>query len=202
MKYKLLLISLLSTFLVSACEDTLMFSVDESEFGPVCSCTLDETCENGVCVKTRCTNGELKCLGQQPLKCVDEHWTPTGNPCDENVSPCNAGKCTLKDNKCSTEKDKICAGSQPYICKSGTWKTNGSPCPDNRICKDGSCSLDGIGCPDVGNQKLYTCEDDIDKIGTIYQCANTAWTTVGKCPKSASQCTGIGNSNSTDGLCK
>ncbi len=177
MKYNFLLISIFSAFLVSACEDTLVFYSDESE---------------------PCTNGELKCIDQLPSKCVDNHWISSGNPCDENISPCNAGKCTLKDNKCNTEEDKICVGSQPYICNSGTWKTNGSPCPDNRNCINGSCSLDGIYCFEDG---LYTCEDDIDEIGTIYQCANSTWTTLKKCPKSASRCD-IQNSNSTDGLCK
>ena len=202
MKYKLIAVFLLIATLLSACDDALNFSVDESEYNPntdlfcIPACSLDEICDNGVCKKAQCTNGEQKCISSQPIICTDEHWVPNGTPCD-NDSICVDGKCQFRDTTCHNDEKK-CAGSQPFVCHNGNWKENGSIC-QNRNCINGSCSLEGMFCPP--DQSVFTCEDNSDNVGIVYKCTNGRWTTQSPC-ENAHRCAGIGNTDINEGLCQ
>lgn len=205
MRYKTAAFLLFISSLLTSCEESMKFSVDESEYDAdgeiacIPSCAFGEFCKNGVCVKESCQNGIQECNGTQPMKCVDHEWTVNGSVCGDGTL-CSEGKCRPINENCQIETNRMCIGLQPYICKDGKWQEYGDPCPNNRTCKGGSCTLSGIPCPDLGEQKLFTCEDNSENSGILYECVDSVWMTQKPCTNAFS-CTGYGNRNTMDGLC-
>ena len=120
------------------------------------------------------------------------------NLCEPTCSSgqvCSLGVCVPDPDACKNGELR-CLNNQPQICSEYVWKDNGAACGSSQICTAGNCTLTGAYC---SGKDVYTCLNNAENSGIIYQCRNQKWQIISSCPTAS--CTEIGNALSSDSMC-
>lgn len=174
MKRTILLLSLLSLVLLSACE---VFLNEHGGDGQSCfgdgSCNNGYTCTAGVCRPTSfvCDEQQSSCDGTWTTSCQSNKWV--------RITDCSVGDKICKDAACSyvpidgdadielptdpcAGGDMRCAGSLKLVCEGTAWKAV-TDCFDlGKSCKNGKCvsAIDGDAEKDTDADAVETEADD------------------------------------------
>ena len=112
----------------------------QDNFWQFMDCPADvPVCEDDECVPANCTNGEVKCSGDNELAtCTGNSWEYMTCPADKPV--CRDNQCVVRPKECNPGVDKKCvSGNQVQICNQyGSWE-NGNFCSGSTTCLNGEC---------------------------------------------------------------
>ncbi|MCA9543409.1 MAG: hypothetical protein KC613_03435, partial [Myxococcales bacterium] len=107
-------------------------------------------CDGGPCgAEPPCTEGERRCLDNQPQTCIADGVWGSPRPCDgtcRNGScevACDPTSCLVGETRCALADYQTCEQGADGC---GTWGP-ATVCPEGQTCSDGACQGDcGLAC--------------------------------------------------------